>query len=522
MVYVPTDKIVNVGSKAILEVLPEWCKKPPAREIVIFLKDVRRIDESRRLLKNLARKADVTWVGSDKYGRLNASFFKGIGVRNSIAPDLVTAGERLFRPGSAWTPVCKAFASNQEALFMILNYLADRCLMQFESPSLMRDAVETVRRLAGSDQFQKQIGPTLQQAVAHYHEAGLPFLAGCTPAINRLKSEVASVASSDLSVMLIGETGTGKEAAAFFLHDFSRRRGKKFVAINCAGLQEQILRSELFGHVQGAFTGAHSTTKGLIGEANGGTLFLDELPDMPPAVQADLLRFLQTRGYRQVGGTDEKQADVRIIAAGQPRMQNMLHDGTLRRDLYFRIADVVIRTPALRDVPDDIIRVIRHVVFRKYIREGQRHITVDEALSFFTRNLDVLKGYSWPGNFRELVSVVKVHLQLGKSRDVIDELRERMQDAKRTSCGTDPSRQGASGRSEPRAGTALATNCPSGTVDEAINQLVATLPEPATCDAVMRKYVGAVRKRWSHVPIKTLAKTLDVAENTLRKRLANE
>ena len=213
--------------------------------------------------------------------------------------------------------------------------------------------------------------------------------------------KVEKVAPAEVSVLLLGESGTGKEVLARALHDLSNRRQKRFVAINCAAIPDQLLEAELFGYEKGAFTGAVKTTPGKVELADGGTLFLDEIGDMPPALQAKMLRFLQERVIERVGGRAEIPVDVRVVAATHQHLDTLISDGRFRQDLYYRLAEVSLHVPALRERAGCIPLLARHFL-QKYgaTAKPPRRGFVPEAAA-------AMQAYPWPGNVRELENRVK-------------------------------------------------------------------------------------------------------------------
>jgi two-component system NtrC family response regulator len=207
---------------------------------------------------------------------------------------------------------------------------------------------------------------------------------------------VEKVAPTSATVLLLGESGTGKELLARALHTLSPRARKEFVAINCAAIPDTLLESELFGYEKGAFTGAVKQTPGKFEQANGGTLFLDEIGDMPLALQAKLLRFLQDRVVERIGGRERIPVDVRIVFATNKDLQAMMKAGTFREDLYYRTSEVTVRIPPLRERPGDAV-IIAQAILERRAREHTR------ALKGFTPEaLKGIEGYPWPGNIREL------------------------------------------------------------------------------------------------------------------------
>ena len=209
------------------------------------------------------------------------------------------------------------------------------------------------------------------------------------------------VGPMDVSVLLIGETGTGKEVLARALHNLSPRKAQSFVAINCASIPENLLESELFGHEKGAFTGAVKRTHGKFELADRGTLFLDEIGDMPMPLQAKLLRFLQERRLERIGGRDSISVDVRLITATNQKLEQLISEGRFREDLYYRINDVRIDLPALRDRETDTILLAQHFL-NKFNKIFSKH-----AAGFTEDALDAIGRHAWPGNVREMENRIK-------------------------------------------------------------------------------------------------------------------
>jgi transcriptional regulator with GAF, ATPase, and Fis domain len=218
---------------------------------------------------------------------------------------------------------------------------------------------------------------------------------GASPALARVFDMLAKVAPSDVSVLVLGETGTGKELVARALHDHSRRAKKPFLAENCAAVPANLLESELFGHVKGAFTGAVQDRPGHFVAADGGTLFLDEIGDMPLEMQAKLLRVLQDGEVRPVGSNRSRHVNVRVVAATNKDLQAACRAGEFREDLYFRLAVITLQLPPLRDRVGDVPILARYFL-RRAIREVGREVRLSgEAL-------EALEAWRWPGNVREL------------------------------------------------------------------------------------------------------------------------
>jgi two-component system NtrC family response regulator len=212
---------------------------------------------------------------------------------------------------------------------------------------------------------------------------------------------VEKVAPTDVTTLILGESGTGKELIARALHNLSPRANEKFLAINCAAIPETLLESELFGYEKGAFTGANKQTLGKIEYAHQGTFFLDEVGDLPMALQAKMLRFLQERVIERVGGREEIPVDVRIVCATHQDLQKLIEAGRFREDLYYRISEISINLPPLRDRGDDVL-VLAKVFLDRYNKQNKRNIKGynDSALA-------AIANYPWPGNIRELENKIK-------------------------------------------------------------------------------------------------------------------
>jgi two-component system, NtrC family, response regulator HydG len=221
-------------------------------------------------------------------------------------------------------------------------------------------------------------------------------LIGAAPAMLELYRQIAQVAPTDVTVLIIGERGSGKELVARTIHERSRRTARACVAVNCAGLAEQALESELFGHERGAIPGAHSARAGLFEEANGGTVFLDEVGDVPIKMQARLLRVLQEGEVCRVGGSKPIAVDVRLLAATNRELSIDVAQKRLRPDLFYRLNVVTIRIPPLRDRGEDIVALARHFVARDAVALGRPVPEISRE------TLDELRSYPWPGNVGEL------------------------------------------------------------------------------------------------------------------------
>jgi two-component system, NtrC family, response regulator len=221
------------------------------------------------------------------------------------------------------------------------------------------------------------------------------------PQMLKVCSTVEKVAGTNATVMLLGDSGTGKELLARGVHALSARKEGRFVAINCAAIPENLLESELFGYEKGAFTGAAKQTPGKIEIAHHGTLFLDEIGDLPAALQAKILRFLQDRIIERIGGRQEISVDVRVVCATHQDLPAMIQDGRFREDLYYRLAEIVVKIPPLRERQGDAV-LLAHAFVRQYAEEHKR-----PSMTLSPQAAAAIEAHSWPGNARELQNCVK-------------------------------------------------------------------------------------------------------------------
>lgn len=224
---------------------------------------------------------------------------------------------------------------------------------------------------------------------------------GTSPAMLKVFSMIRKVAPTDVNVLILGESGTGKELTANAIHERSPRKDKPFVAINSAAIPENLLEAELFGFEKGAFTGAHAARKGKFEQANGGTVFLDEIGDLPPALQAKLLRFLEDRIVERIGGKCGRKVDVRIITATNCQLKDMALNGLFRNDLYYRLDGFTINLPPLRCRGEDKVILAQYILRKISLNEK----TPDK--NFSPEAVGIIRTYDWPGNVRELINKVR-------------------------------------------------------------------------------------------------------------------
>jgi formate hydrogenlyase transcriptional activator len=241
-------------------------------------------------------------------------------------------------------------------------------------------------------------------------ELTFEHIVGESPALRQTLQQVEIVAPTDSTVLLLGDTGTGKELLARAIHDRSGRRDRTFVKLNCAAIPSGLLESELFGHENGAFTGAIAQRIGRFQVADGGTLFLGELGEIPLELQPKLLRVLQEQEFERIGGTKTVKVDVRIIAATNRDLLRMVEQQRFRDDLYYRLNVFPIHVPALRERPEDVPALVRYFV-QRLARPMNRHIEVIPA-----ETLEALRHYAWPGNVRELANLIERAMILSRGR----------------------------------------------------------------------------------------------------------
>ncbi|MFT7461005.1 MAG: two-component system NtrC family response regulator [Planctomycetota bacterium] len=260
-------------------------------------------------------------------------------------------------------------------------------------PEILSLIVERAYRLSSLEQENERLA-------AQQDKPALDGLITASPLVMGLCRTIEKIAPTDVSTLLLGESGTGKELLARAIHNLSKRKNKSFIAINCAAIPETLLESELFGYEKGAFTGAQKRTLGKIEYANEGTLFLDEIGDLSQALQAKLLRFLQERVIERVGGREEIAVDVRIICATHQDLEARMKSMEFREDLFYRISEVSINIPPLRERSGDAVLLVKHFMRMYKKGRGKAYRLSEEAVA-------AIEQYDWPGNVRELENRVK-------------------------------------------------------------------------------------------------------------------
>ena len=316
--------------------------------------------------------------------------------------------------------VMTAFASTDTAVEALRLGAADYV---HKSPNAVNDLRLRVRKEIERRQLQQE-NVLLKRALRSSHE--FANIIGSSTAMVALYDLIETIAPTSSTVLISGESGTGKELVARAIHGRSPRSDRPFVALNCGALPETLLDSELFGHMRGAFTGADTNKKGLLEVAEKGTIFLDEIGEMSPVVQVKLLRVLQERKFRRLGGTEEVEADIRIIAATNRDLSKMVAAGEFREDLYYRINVIPVRLPALRERAQDIPLLAEHFV-AKFAGQMKKEIAGISGAA-----LACLKAYGWPGNVRELENAMERAVALERTPAI---LLESLPEAVRAAAG---------------------------------------------------------------------------------------
>ncbi len=370
----------------------------------------------RRILEFNLREAGYT-VHSAASGEVGLQLFA------EAAPDLVISDMKM--PGMTGMQVLHAVKerSPETPLIMITAFGS----VDMAVDAMKAGAYDYITKPFNRDELRLTVAKALQfSSLSHENRqlksqlaerADFGAIIGGSPAMEKVFQVVRKVADSEASVLITGESGTGKELVARSIHSRSSRKGGPFVAINCAAIPHDLLESELFGHLKGAFTGAVRDKTGKFALADGGTLFLDEVGELPPLLQPKLLRALQERVIEPVGGTKEQKLDVRVVAATNLDMEQAIADGLFREDLYYRLAVIPLHLPPLRRRRDDIPLLLKHFC--------ARHST--ETVQFDKAALAALVSYPWPGNVRELENLVERLLIMRNSDTItVDDLPEKV------------------------------------------------------------------------------------------------
>jgi len=313
-------------------------------------------------------------------------------------PDTTTEGFKTLEEILTLAPTTKVIAltgqnDRSNALKAIAMGAYDFFAKPFE-PEILGLVLDRAFRLAELEQENRRLASA-------GGESPLDGLITRDPGMLKLCRQIERLAPTGATVLLLGDSGTGKEVLARALHRLSPRKDKRFVAINCAAIPDTLLEAELFGYEKGAFTGAAKTTPGKIETADGGTLFLDEIGDLPHPLQAKLLRFLQERVIERIGGRDEIPVDVRVVCATHRNLRDLIRDGGFREDLFYRLSELVVNIPPLRERTGDATLLAHAFVRRFGAQNGRDKLTLREDA------LDAIAAHQWPGNIRELENCIK-------------------------------------------------------------------------------------------------------------------
>jgi two-component system response regulator PilR (NtrC family) len=319
------------------------------------------------------------------------------------------------------TIIMTAFASTDTAVDALRLGAADYV---HKSPNAVNDLRLRVRKELERKQLQQE-NVLLKRALKTPHR--FANIVGSSSAMMAVFELIQTIAPTHSTVLITGESGTGKELVARAIHAGSSRSDRPFVAVNCGALPDTLLDSELFGHMRGAFTGADTNKKGLLEVAEKGTIFLDEIGEMSPMVQVKLLRVLQERKFRRLGGTEEVEANIRIIAATNRDLSKMVAAGEFREDLFYRINVIPVKLPPLRERQEDIQALAEHFV-EKYAAQMKKDLHGISGTA-----LTCLRNYAWPGNVRELENAIERAVALERAPSVLpDSLPEAVRDAVRS------------------------------------------------------------------------------------------
>ena len=390
---------------------------PPDRPALVAKPRILVVDDepSMREMLRIVLKRDgydivIAQNGTDGMERLRTEPFDLL-LSDIRMPDV--SGVEVLRAAKEINPeilafMMTAFASTETAV----EAMRLGALDYFTKPFSMDELRLKIRQHLEAKRL-KQENLLLKRALNSRHE--FSSILGRSDAMQVMFSTIETVANTTSTVLISGESGTGKELVARAIHFNSLRRDRPFVAVNCGAVPETLLESELFGHVRGAFTDAHMNKKGLMEVAEGGSIFLDEIGEMATSMQVKLLRVIQDRRFRRLGGTDEAQADVRIIAATNQDLPKMVADGRFREDLYYRLNVLSIQVPPLRDRMEDIPLLAEHFLEQFAAQMGKSVKTVSAPA------LQLLQDHEWRGNVRELQNAMERAVALERTEAILPE-----------------------------------------------------------------------------------------------------
>ena len=365
-------------------------------QVLVVDNDPEMLDLLRQHLEHEGRIVTAVGSGDDAIKALEHTSF------DVVLTDLVMDGtdgwavlqETQRRQPEARVVLMTAFASLETAIDAIRQGAYDYLTKPFK----LAEVTLTINRALDDRRLREENRVLREQVDQRF---GFDNLIGRSNAMQSVFDKIRAVTATDATILLLGESGTGKELVARAIHHNSPRRDKPFVAVNCGAIPHDLLESELFGHEKGAFTGAIRKRRGLFAEAEGGTLFLDEIGDIPSPLQGKILRALQDRTIRPVGGSEEVRLDVRVVSATHRDLMALVAEGRFREDLYYRLAVIPIRLPSLRERRDDIRLLADHFLSRAAKAASKRLEGFDEEATAW------LLQHRWPGNVRELENVVE-------------------------------------------------------------------------------------------------------------------
>jgi len=327
----------------------------------------------------------------------------GLRIRSHVAVPLLVDGKWLYALTTAMAESGRSFSDKEVERIRIVGQILANAVYRRSIERKLRDSIREVRDL------QRQLeteNAYLREAIAP--NVGFEEIAGRSLALREVLAQAAQVAPMGTAVLLLGETGTGKELVARAIHAHSKRAERALIKVNCAALPASLVESELFGHEKGAFTGATSAKPGRFELADGGTLFLDEVGDLPPEAQAKLLRVLQDGEFERVGAVRTCKVDVRVIAATNRDLERAIAEGSFREDLYYRLSVFPLHLPPLRERPEDIPLLVWELIHERQAELGRHIERVPE------KAMQALSRYLWPGNIRELGNVIERALILSQ------------------------------------------------------------------------------------------------------------
>lgn len=276
-------------------------------------------------------------------------------------------------------------------------------------------SIDELKKIVHSALLKKGLINEKNETKAGSEETSFCGMIGSAREMQKIYATIKKVADTPANILILGESGTGKELVAHAIHDNSSRAEMPIVVINCGGIPENLLESELFGYMKGSFTNAYADKQGLFEVARGGTIFLDEIGELPPVLQVKLLRVVQEKTFRRIGGTDDIKVDVRIISATNQNLEEKVKEGKFREDLYFRLNVIPIRVPSLRERKEDIPLLTKHFIER-YAREFNKEIRTISSYA-----MELLMNYAFPGNIRELENIIERSVAMESSNIILPE-----------------------------------------------------------------------------------------------------